>query len=634
MDNYQTFIHQSRYARWLEDEQRRETWKETVDRYMKFMKDHVNVSASDYTDLSYGIESMGVMPSMRCLMTAGPALTRDNMAGFNCSYTKIDDLRAFDEALYILMCGSGIGYSVERQYISNLPPVPHSLQINGDRPIIVADSKMGWAEGLKQILYSIFAKAVIPRWDLSKIRPAGARLKTFGGRASGPEPLDALLRFVTKTCINAGGRQLTSLECHDIMCMVAQAVVVGGVRRSAMISLSNLGDNQLRLCKSGQWFDQHPHRSFANNSVVYTTKPDTPSFMEEWLSLMKSRSGERGMFSRLAARAQVEKYGKRDPDHEWGTNPCSEIILRPHQVCNLTEVIVRSNDTLADLKRKVRLATILGTYQATLTDFKYIRKIWKDNTEEERLLGVSLTGILDHSILGAVSNQAERWLREMREVANATNKQYAKRWEIQPSTAITCVKPSGTVSQLVDSASGIHPRHSRFYTRTVRADKKDPLTSFLRQAGIPFEDAVSDTSGNTGVFSFPIAAPKGAKLRSELSALDHLELWKQYAEEWCEHKPSVTVSVKDDEWMAVGAWMWENFDLCSGLAFLPYSDHVYAQAPYQECNGRDYTELVKISPDTIDWSGLTEFEKEDNTAASQTLACDGNVCELVDIGDV
>ena len=375
MDNYQTFIHQSRYARWLEDEQRRETWKETVDRYMKFMKDHVNVSASDYTDLSYGIESMGVMPSMRCLMTAGPALTRDNMAGFNCSYTKIDDLRAFDEALYILMCGSGIGYSVERQYISNLPPVPHSLQINGDRPIIVADSKMGWAEGLKQILYSIFAKAVIPRWDLSKIRPAGARLKTFGGRASGPEPLDALLRFVTKTCINAGGRQLTSLECHDIMCMIAQAVVVGGVRRSAMISLSNLGDNQLRLCKSGQWFDQHPHRSFANNSVVYTTKPDTPSFMEEWLSLMKSRSGERGMFSRLAARAQVEKYGKRDPDHEWGTNPCSEIILRPHQVCNLTEVIVRSNDTLADLKRKVRLATILGTYQATLTDFKYIRKI-------------------------------------------------------------------------------------------------------------------------------------------------------------------------------------------------------------------------------------------------------------------
>ena len=543
MDNYQTFIHQSRYARWLEDEQRRETWKETVDRYMKFMKDHVNVSASDYTDLSYGIESMGVMPSMRCLMTAGPALTRDNMAGFNCSYTKIDDLRAFDEALYILMCGSGIGYSVERQYISNLPPVPHSLQINGDRPIVVADSKMGWAEGLKQILYSIFAKAVIPRWDLSKIRPAGARLKTFGGRASGPEPLDALLRFVTKTCINASGRQLTSLECHDIMCMIAQAVVVGGVRRSAMISLSNLGDNQLRLCKSGQWFDQHPHRSFANNSVVYTTKPDTPSFMEEWLSLMKSRSGERGMFSRLAARAQVEKYGKRDPDHEWGTNPCSEIILRPHQVCNLTEVIVRSNDTLADLKRKVRLATILGTYQATLTDFKYIRKIWKDNTEEERLLGVSLTGILDHSILGAVSNQAERWLREMREVANATNKQYAKRWEIQPSTAITCVKPSGTVSQLVDSASGIHPRHSRFYTRTVRADKKDPLTSFLRQAGIPFEDAVSDTSGNTGVFSFPIAAPKGAKLRSELSALDHLELWKQYAEEWCEHKPSVTVSV-------------------------------------------------------------------------------------------
>jgi len=634
MDNYQTFIHQSRYARWLEDEQRRETWEETVHRYILFMQDHVKLTSADTTALFLGIQNMDVMPSMRSLMTSGPALKRDNMAGFNCSYTVIDDLRAFDEALYILMCGSGIGYSVERQYIQQLPAVPQALTINGDARIIVADSKMGWAEGLKQILYSIFVKEAIPRWDLSKIRPAGERLKTFGGRASGPEPLDALLKFVTKTCVNASGRQLTSLECHDIMCMVAQAVIVGGVRRSAMISLSNLGDNQLRLCKSGQWFDQHPYRSFANNSVVYSAKPDTLSFMEEWLSLMKSRSGERGMFSRLAARAQVEKYGKRDPDHEWGTNPCSEIILRPHQVCNLTEVIVRREDTLITLKNKVVLATILGTYQSTLTDFKYIRKIWKDNTEEERLLGVSLTGILDHPILSEVCANTARWLREMREVANATNKQYAQRWGIPSSTAITCVKPSGTVSQLVDSASGIHPRHSNFYTRTVRADKKDPLTAFLRRAGVPFEDAVSDTSGNTGVFSFPIAAPRGAKLRSELSALDHLELWKQYAEEWCEHKPSVTVSIRDNEWMAVGAWVWKNFDMCSGLAFLPYSDHVYAQAPYQECSKLEYTALVKRSPDTIDWAELTEFEKEDNTAASQTLACDGDMCEVVDIGDV
>jgi|TARA_Y100000034_G_scaffold115028_2_gene151779 ribonucleoside-diphosphate reductase alpha chain len=586
-------------------------------------------------EVKQGIYKMDVMPSMRCLMTSGPALERDNMAGFNCSYTVVDSLRAFDEALYILMCGSGIGFSVERQYVSKLPTVPDTFTIQKVPNVItVADSKMGWAEALKELLHYIFVRKVIPRWDLSKVRPAGARLKTFGGRASGPEPLDMLLKFVSKTCLNAGGRQLTSLECHDIMCYVAQAVVVGGVRRSAMISLSNLGDNQLRLAKSGDWFNQQPQRSYANNSVVYTKRPDMPSYMEEWASLMKSRSGERGMFNRDAARAQVHKYGKRDPNHDWGTNPCSEIILRPNQVCNLTEVIVRSGDSLAELKRKVRLATILGTYQSTLTDFKYIRKVWRDNTEAERLLGVSFTGILDHEVLGEVSDKTARWLRELREIAETTNAEYAKQWGIQSSAAITCVKPSGTVSQLVDSASGIHPRHSQYYIRTVRADRKDPLTQFLREQGVPYEDAVSDATGNTGIFSFPIAAPSGATTRGDLTAIQHLELWRQYADSWCEHKPSVTISVRDDEWMDVGAWVWRHFDSCSGLSFLPYTDHVYAQAPYQEVNRREYNDMVRTSPRSLDWEHLRTYEREDNTAGSQTLACSGAICEVVDIGDV
>jgi len=599
------------------------------------MGDQVEVSTEDHEALDQAINNMEIMPSMRCLMTSGPALDREHMSGFNCSYTVIDNLRAFDEALYILMCGSGIGYSIERQYISKLPTVPNVITIQKEPSVIVvADSKMGWAEALKDLFHYIFVKGIIPRWDLSKVRPAGSRLKTFGGRASGPEPLDMLLKFVSKTCLDAGGRQLTSLECHDIMCYIAQAVVVGGVRRSAMISLSNLGDNQLRLAKSGDWFNQQPQRSYANNSVVYTSRPDMVSFMEEWLSLMKSRSGERGMFNRGSARQQAAKYGKRDPDWEWGTNPCSEIILRPNQVCNLTEVVIRAEDTLATLKHKVRLATILGTYQSTLTDFKYIRKVWRDNTEAERLLGVSFTGILDHEILGGVSDKAGRWLRELRLVAESTNAAYASKWGVERSAAITCVKPSGTVSQLVDSASGIHPRHSDYYIRTVRADRKDSLTQFLRDEGVPYEDAVSDTTGNTGVFSFPIAAPFGATTRGDLNAIQHLELWRQYADCWCEHKPSVTISVRDDEWMDVGAWVWRNFDSCSGLSFLPYTDHVYAQAPYQEVSRGEYNSLVRNSPRSLDWERLREYEREDNTAGSQTLACTGTVCEIVDIGDV
>ena len=618
-------------------EGRRETWEETVDRYIEFMKDQLYDGITNhglFVELGDAIKQQDVMPSMRCLMTAGPALERDNMAGFNCAYTVIDDPRAFDEALYILMCGSGIGYSVERQYVNKLPIVP-SLTIHKAEVVTVADSKVGWAKGLAALISHLY-NGVVPSWDLSKLRPAGSRLKVFGGRASGPEPLDALFHFVVKVFSGAQQRQLTSMECHDIMCMVAQAVIAGGVRRSAMISLSNLGDNEMRLAKTGDWYaeEQQPYRAFANNSVVYARKPDMSSFMEEWHSLYRSKSGERGIFNRDAARVQVGKYGKRKPDYVWGTNPCSEIILRPHQVCNLSEVICRSEDSLATLKRKVRYATILGTYQSTLIGFRYLRKVWQQNTEEERLLGVSLTGIMDHPVLSQVSDKTRQWLRELRKVANETNAEYAKKWGITPSTAITCVKPSGTVSQLVDSASGIHPRHAAHYVRTVRADKRDPLTQFLTAEGVPSEDAVSDASGRTTVFSFPIEAPSGALLRDDIGAITHLELWKMYAEEWCEHKPSITVSVKDSEWMAVGAWVWEHFESVSGISFLPYSDHMYAQAPYQECGLRDYKVLLRKSPTTIDWSKLTDYEQEDNTAGSQTLACSGTVCEVVDIGDV
>jgi len=599
------------------------------------MRNNVKVAPKDRVELENAILQMHVMPSMRCLMTSGPALERDNMAGFNCAYTVIDSPRAFDEALYIMMCGSGLGFSVERQYVDKLPIVPDNLRLR-EGSWAVPDSKFGWADGLRHLFSSIFHAGAIPDWDLSRLRKSGERLKTFGGRASGPEPLDALFHFVVKTCLGAQGRRLTPMECHDVMCMIAQAVIAGGVRRSAMISLSNLGDNELRLAKTGDWYaeEQQPYRAFANNSVVYSKRPDMSSFMEEWHSLYRSKSGERGIFNREAARVQVGKYGRREPNHQWGTNPCSEIILRPHQVCNLSEVIIRNGDSLSQLKEKVRLATILGTYQSTLTSFRYLRKVWQDNTEEERLLGVSLTGIMDHKVLNNTSDVARRWLRELRKVANETNQEYAKKWGIEPSTAITCVKPSGTVSQLVDSASGIHSRHSPHYIRTVRADKRDPLTQFLQDQGVPVEDALSDATGNTAVFSFPVEAPAGSLFRSDVGAIVHLELWKMYAEEWCEHKPSITVSVKDTEWMAVGAWVWEHFDSVSGISFLPYSDHMYAQAPYQECSLRDYKLLLRESPTAIDWGRLKDYEEEDNTAGSQTLACTGTVCEVVDIGDV
>ena len=631
---YQQFIHKSRYARWLETEQRRETWDETVDRYMRFMnnqilgKHNVELSANDINDLRDAILSQEIMPSMRAMMTAGPALARDNICGYNCSYIPVDSPRSFDECMYILMCGTGVGFSVERSNVDKLPVVSDGMN-DSDTVITVGDSKPGWAKAYRELIALLYA-GQIPTWDMSDVRPSGERLKVMGGRASGPEPLTDLFNFTVETFKKAQGRKLYPIECHDLMCKVGEIVVVGGVRRSALISLSNLNDDQMAHAKSGQWWENEGQRALANNSVAYKEKPQMGTFLREWLSLYDSKSGERGIFNREAADKQVAKNGRRETGHRWGTNPCSEIILRPYQFCNLSEVVVREGDDLNSLKRKVRLATILGTLQSTLTDFKYLRKIWKDNTEEERLLGVSLTGIMDHFVLSKNVDSA-KWLQEMKEEAVRTNKEYAQMLGIPQSVAITCVKPSGTVSQLVDAASGIHARHNDYYIRTVRGDNKDPLTQFLIESGIPSERDVMKPDSTT-VFSFAMKSPMGAVTRTQMTAIEQLELWKTYALNWCEHKPSVTISVKEHEWMEVGAWVYENFDVASGVSFLPHSEHTYQQAPYQDIDVDEYNEWMQVFGNTvIDWQKLTEFEREDNTTGSRELACTAGVCEVVDL---
>jgi ribonucleoside-triphosphate reductase len=626
--DYQAFIHTSRYARWLEKENRRESWLETVERYMD------NVVRPKIGDDTYvnqirdAILNLEVMPSMRAMMTAGPALERDNTAGYNCSYLPVDDPKSFDEAMFILLCGTGVGFSVERQYISKLPEVPTLFQ--SDTTIVVKDSKEGWAKAFRQLLALLWA-GEIPQWDISLVRPAGARLKTFGGRASGPAPLVDLFNFVIKVFKDAQGRKLSSIECHDIMCKIGEVVVVGGVRRSAMISLSNLSDDRMRHAKSGAWWENDPQRALANNSVSYTEKPDAISFMREWMSLVESGSGERGIFNREAAKKQAGKFDRRDPDWDFGTNPCSEIILRPYQFCNLTEVVVRATDTIEDLERKIRIATILGTVQSAYTKFPYLRKVWQRNTEEERLLGVSLTGIMDNRLLTTKNKGLDKTLEHLRKISVAVNDSWADRLGIPKSAAITCVKPSGTVSQLVDSASGIHPRHSNYYIRTVRGDNKDPLTSFMKEQGIPNEPDVMKPDATT-VFSFPIKAPNGAIVTEDLSAIEQLETWLIYQRHWCEHKPSITVNVRKDEWLSVGAFVHEHFDEMSGVSFLPYNEHTYQQAPYQEIGQHDYKTLLGLMPKAIDWAKLSEYEKEDTTSSSQTFACTGDVCEIVDIG--
>jgi ribonucleoside-triphosphate reductase (thioredoxin) len=654
---YQQFIHKSRYARWLDDKQRREDWGETVDRYLKFMiyqvkgKHQYDLPAKDIEDIRDAILGQEIMPSMRAMMTAGPALARDNICGYNCSYIPVDSPRSFDECMYILMCGTGVGFSVERENVDKLPVVSDAMH-DTDTVIKVGDSKPGWAKSLRELIALLYA-GQIPMWDLSEVRASGERLKTMGGRASGPGPLNDLFVFTVELFKKAQGRRLFPIECHDLMCKIGEIVVVGGVRRSALISLSNLNDDQMAHAKSGQWWEHEGQRALANNSVAYKGKPEMGTFMREWVSLYESKSGERGLFNRQAAVKQAARNGRRkvhdrplidDNDSQYvvhphrreetftqfGTNPCSEIILRPYQFCNLSEVVVREHDTLDSLKRKVRLATILGTLQSTLTDFKYLRKIWKTNTEEERLLGVSLTGIMDHSVLSKTVD-SPRWLEEMRQTAVDTNLKYANALGIPQSVAITCVKPSGTVSQLVDAASGIHARHNDYYIRTVRGDNKDPLTQFLKEQGVYSEPDVMKPDSTT-VFSFAMKSPDSAVTRTQMTAIEQLELWKTYAIHWCEHKPSVTITVKEDEWMEVGSWVYDNFDVASGVSFLPHSDHTYQQAPYQDIDADEYLEWQeRYGKLAIDWQALSEYEREDNTSGSRELACTAGVCEVVDL---
>ena len=630
--SYQEFIHLSRYSRWLPEKGRRETWNETVTRYFDFFTGHIE-EMCDYTipyalrqKLEIAVLSQQVMPSMRCLMTAGEALKRENIAGYNCSYIAVDRIQAFDEILYILMNGTGVGFSVERQFVSELPMVAEEFH-QTDSIIHVADSKLGWAKAYKELVGLLFI-GQIPRWDVSKVRPAGAPLKTFGGRASGPAPLENLFNFTVNTFKGSVGRRLSSLECHDLVCKIAEVVVVGGVRRSALISLSNLSDDRMRAAKHGQWWQENPQRALANNSACYTEKPEMGIFMDEWKALYDSKSGERGIFNRESANKMAEKSGRREIDgHHFGTNPCSEIILRSREFCNLSELVVRADDTRESLLEKVKYATILGTIQSTLTNFKYVSSAWKNNCSEERLLGVSLTGIMDCRLTNGKTKGLESLLEELKAEAVRVNKDMSKKLGIPQSVAITCVKPSGTVSQLVNAASGIHARHNPYYIRTVRGDKKDPLTLMMTEEGFPVEDDVMNPS-NTAVFSFPMKVDKSAIFRTDMNAIEQLELWLTYQKHWCEHKPSVTISVKEDEWMEVGSWVYKNFDWMSGVSFLPFSEHTYQQAPYQDTDKEGYEFLLDKMPKNVDWSKLSDYENVDMTVGSQELACAAGFCEI------
>ena len=632
---YQSFIHASRYARWIDEETRRETWNETVTRYFDFFETHLKESCNYKLpkdlrkELETAVLNLEVMPSMRCLMTAGEALERDHVAGYNCSYVSTSKVRSFDEILYILMCGTGVGFSVERDFVEKLPTIAEEFA-NSDTLIVVEDSKIGWAKAYKE-LFSLLIGGQIPRWDISKIRPAGARLKTFGGRASGPEPLEDLFRFTVETFRKAAGRKLTTVECHDIVCKIAEIVVVGGVRRSALISLSSLDDDRMRNAKSGAWWEKNGQRALANNSASYKSKPDMETFMDEWVALVKSKSGERGIFNRQAAKNQIKRLGdRRNPNYDFGTNPCSEIILRDREFCNLSEVVIRADDTPDTLARKVRLATILGTFQSTLTKFRYLSSDWQKNCEEERLLGVSLTGIMDNEITNGRAGDLPDLLEHLRHVAVDTNKEFAHKLKINESAAITCVKPSGTVSQLVDAASGIHARHASYYIRRVRADRKDPICQFMIDKGFPAEPCVMKPN-HTMVFSFPMKAPEHCITRNDMTALEQLQLWLTYQQYWCEHKPSVTITVRDEEWMEVGAWVYKHFDEISGISFLPHSDHTYRQAPYEDCTKEQYETMLAKLPKDVDWSELSKYEKEDNTTGTQTFSCTAGACELVDL---
>ena len=634
----QEYVHKSRYAKWIDSAQRRETWPETVHRYVSYFGEKFPFYPREEIELA--IRNLEVMPSMRALMTAGPALERDPMAGFNCAFVAIDDVRAFDEILYILMCGTGVGFSVERQYITHLPIIGATIKLKNDVPtvvtvdkmteidhtIVVGDSKGGWASAFRELLQHLYA-GNIPKWDTSLVRAAGEKLKVFGGRASGPEPLIDLFKFAVAMFKNAVGRKLSSIDCHDLVCKVADIVVVGGVRRSALISLSNLSDDRMRGAKTGQWWIDNPQRQLANNSAAYTERPSAEIFLKEWLALIESKSGERGIFNREAAIRKAIEGGRRDASRIVGTNPCAEISLRSMGLCNLTEIVARSGDSLAVLKEKVRLAVIMGTYQSMLVDFRYVRPEWKQNQEEERLLGVSITGIMDHEVLANVSKEAKSWLKELKAYAIAQNVIWAAKLGINQSVAITTVKPSGTVSQLVDSASGKHARYSKFYKRTVRADKKDPLAKLMRLQGFPVEDCV--TKGESvDIFTFPVAGPENGVYRNDRTAIEQLEHYLMFQEYWSEHNVSNTIYVRDAEWLEVGAWVYKHFDKLAGVSFLPHSDHSYRQAPYQECTEQEYLDLLAVMPE-FDWDELALFETTDETVNTKEFACTSGVCEIL-----
>jgi len=630
MTPYNTFIAKSRYSRFLDDKNRREHWGETVARYFDFMEKHL-ATKQNYTltpelrkELQDAVTHLDVVPSMRAVMTAGTALERQNVAAFNCSYLPIDDPKAFDEAMYILLCGTGVGFSVEQKYVTQLPEVPDEL-FPSQTSIMVSDSKEGWAKSLRQLIALLYS-GEIPKYDVSKVRPAGARLKTFGGRASGAQPLEDLFKFVISKFKTAAGRKLSSLECHDILCKIGEVVVVGGVRRSAMISLSDLTDDKMAHAKAGNWWDGQGQRALANNSATYEETPAIGQFMREWTSIYESHSGERGIFNREASQMQAAKNGRRDASYEFGTNPCSEIILRPYQFCNLSSCIIRSTDTEADILNKVRLATILGTFQASLTNFPYLRKIWQKNTEEEALLGVSMTGILDNHLLNDPDDEAlPELLEKLRDAAVATNAEFAAAIGINQSVAVTAIKPEGTVSQLCSTASGIHPQHSQYYIRRVRADNKDPLTQFMLKSGFIGEPCVMKPESTT-VFSFPVAVAEGALLREDLTAVEHLRLWLIYQRHYCEHKPSVTISVLEKEWMEVGAWVYKHFDEVTGVSFLPMDGGTYRQAPYEECTEEDYKKLLDQQPSGIDWDNFQEYD--DNVEGAQMLSCTAGGCSI------
>lgn len=638
VDPYRNFIAVSRYARWDEEKGRRETWKETVDRYVGFITNHIadrygyKFDIVDIEAIRKAILNHKVMPSMRALMTAGPALERENLAGYNCSFVAVDSPRAFDEALYVLMNGTGLGYSVTQEHVSKLPIINDEF-FRTDTTIVVADSKLGWAKALKELVAMLYT-GQIPMFDLSKVRPAGSRLKTFGGRASGPEPLRQVFDYFTETFRKSAGRKLTTLECHDLMCKIAECVVVGGVRRSAMISLSDLGDRQVAKAKTGEWWTANAQRSLSNNSAIYESKPDVETFLAEWSNLIESKSGERGIFNLESIRKHINSFGRRDASRVEGVNPCGEIPLRANGLCNLTEVVIEENDTLDTVREKVRIATILGTFQSTLTNFKYVRKSWRENAEDERLLGVSMTGQFGNTLFNGSEglDRLAEVLDDLRQYAVEVNALYADALGINHAAAITTVKPSGTVSQLVKSSSGMHPWHSEYYLRSVRGSNNDPLTTFLKDSGIPGESDLMKPNDTT-VLYFPTKAPEGSVFRNDLSALEHLEIWRVYRNHWTEHNPSVTISVKDEEWVDVAAWVYRNWEDVAGISFLPYSDHVYKQAPYQDITQEEYEAWLERMPNEIHWSLLSHYEQEDNTEGSSTLACSGDAgCEIVDIG--